>query len=276
MSTKYLRLTEIRLNGAFPQNTASIKAAQGHKGSTLMTETASRSLPLEPDLGPTRCVQRRRASHVLLTLVMDFFDLDRTFPKLRPHLPVFLASYALFNVIHLFLVPLIGNLLFPAQWNKMNRRARNNWAIHVCSQAHALIIVPLALRRLQLPELDANRAFGWNEQSGTLQAIAVAYFLWDAIDAIYNFESVGFVLHGVACTAIYLCAFKPFLAYYAARCLLWETSTIFLNNHWRFSHLAVLTEVMTLRRALDKMNRTGGTMQLLNGVFLISSFFLSG
>ncbi|CAK5277323.1 unnamed protein product [Mycena citricolor] len=189
---------------------------------------------------------------------MDFFDLDRTFPKLRPHLPVFLASYALFNVIHLFLVPLIGNLLFPAQWNKMNRRARNNWAIHVCSQAHALIIVPLALRRLQLPELDANRAFGWNEQSGTLQAIAVAYFLWDAIDAIYNFESVGFVLHGVACTAIYLCAFKPFLAYYAARCLLWETSTIFLNNHW----------------ALDKMNRTGGTMQLLNGVFLISSFFL--
>ena len=25
---------------------------------------------------------------------------------------------------------------------------------------------------------------------------------------------------------------KPFVAYYGTRCLLWETSTFFLNNHW--------------------------------------------
>jgi hypothetical protein len=47
-------------------------------------------------------------------------------------------------------------------------------AVHVCSQIHAVIILPLALRCLALPELDADRAFGWHEHSGTLQAIASA------------------------------------------------------------------------------------------------------
>jgi len=81
--------------------------------------------------------------------------------------------------------------------------------------------------------------------------------LWDSLDAIYNFENIGFVLHGILCLLIYLLSFKPFLAYYASRFLLWETSTVFLNIHW----------------ALDKTNRTGGIVQLINGVFLVLSFF---
>ncbi|KAJ6597184.1 TLC domain-containing protein [Mycena vulgaris] len=182
--------------------------------------------------------------------------IDQALPKLRPHLSVFLGSFALFNVIHLALVPIIGRLFFPS-WARMGSRTRNNWAVHICSQFHAIIIIPLALRCLALPELDADRAFGWTEASGTVQAVASGYFLWDSIDAIVNFEDLGFVLHGLACLGIYLSSFQPFLAYYASRCLLWEASTFFLNIHWM----------------LDKTNRTGSTLQLVNGVFLVATFF---
>ncbi|KAJ7709597.1 DUF887-domain-containing protein [Mycena rosella] len=189
---------------------------------------------------------------------MDLHQLvDQTLPKLRPHIPVFLASFIVFNVIHLALVPVVGGFFFPSQWTRMGARARNNWAVHTCSQLHAMIIVPLALRCLALPELDAERVFGWSERSGTVQAVASGYFLWDSIDTLVNFEDLGFVLHGLACLAIYLFSFQPFLAYYASRCLLWEASTFFLNIHW----------------ALDKTNRTGSTLQLINGIFLLATFF---
>ncbi|KAJ7137668.1 TLC domain-containing protein [Mycena epipterygia] len=184
-------------------------------------------------------------------------SIDEALPKLRPYLSLFLASFAFFTVVHGAVVPLIARVCFPSQWARLGARARNNWAVHICSQIHAVLIVPLALRCLALPELDADRAFGWHERSGTVQAVACGYFLWDSIDAILNFEDVGFVLHGLACLAIYLLSFQPFLAYYASRCLLWEASTFFLNIHWM----------------LDKTNRTGSTFQFVNGLFLIATFF---
>ncbi|KAJ7775139.1 TLC domain-containing protein [Mycena metata] len=188
---------------------------------------------------------------------MNLPTIDQALPRLNPHLSVLLTSFALFNVVHLVVVPILARVLVAAQWKDLNARARNNWAVHICSQLHAIIILPLALRCLALPELDADRAFGWHERSGTVQAVACGYFLWDTIESLVNFEDIGFVLHGLACLAIYLLSFQPFLAYYASRCLLWEASTFFLNIHW----------------ALDKMNRTGGTFQLVNGVFLLLTFF---
>ncbi|KAF7295403.1 TLC domain-containing protein [Mycena indigotica] len=185
-------------------------------------------------------------------------DVYAFLPKIQPYVSVLLGSFAFFNVIHLVAVPLFANLFFPTQWAKMNSRARNNWAIHICSQAHALVILPLAWRCIGLPELDADRAFGWHERNGTVQAIACGYFIWDTLDAIVNYDNIGFVLHGLTCGAIYLLSFIPFLGYFAPRFLLWETSTLFLNIHW----------------ALDKTNRTGGSLQLINGVLLVVSFAL--
>ncbi|KAJ7286121.1 DUF887-domain-containing protein [Mycena rebaudengoi] len=173
---------------------------------------------------------------------MDFQKaVDEALPKLHPHLPTFLASFAFFNIVHLVLVPLLARHFFSSQWKAIGARSRNSWAVHICSQIHA----------------DADRAFGWHTRSGTVQAVACGYFLWDLIDAIINFVDIGFVLHGVACLAIYLLSFKPFLAYYASRCLLWEASTFFLNIHWM----------------LDKTGRTGSRFQLINGLLLLVTFF---
>jgi len=81
--------------------------------------------------------------------------------------------------------------------------------------------------------------------------------MWDVLECLTNYEGIGFVSHGVACLLIYLCSFRPFLAYYAAHFLIWEVSTPFLNLHW----------------ALDKTKQTGSTVQLVNGVVFMTLFF---
>jgi len=179
--------------------------------------------------------------------------------KLPPYLPTFLLSFLGFTLIHLVLAPYLTRRFYPLAFSGKSRLARNNWSIHVVSQVHALIIVPYALWSIwhEPAAQNADRAFGWNPVAGYVHAIATGYFLWDTLDAMYNFIDAGFVAHGLACFLIFTMSFKPFVAYYGTRCLLWETSTIFLNNHW----------------FLDKMNRTGSQLQFVNGSLLLASFF---
>jgi len=191
----------------------------------------------------------------LETFIVDTLGLT----KFPPYLPTFLYAFIGFSVVHQVLAPLGSRKWFPVAFGSKNARARNSWSIHVVSQVHAVIIVPFALWVLwnESPARNQDRAFGWDEQVGYAHAIACGYFLWDSVDAIINFTDLGFVIHGVACFAIYSMSFKPFVAYYGTRCLLWETSTFFLNIHW----------------FLDKTNRTGSTAQFINGFFLLSAFF---
>ncbi|KJA27065.1 hypothetical protein HYPSUDRAFT_63325 [Hypholoma sublateritium FD-334 SS-4] len=177
-----------------------------------------------------------------------------------PYLPTFYGAFLVFTLIHLVIAPFVCARWFPVAYGGKGRAAKNNWAIHIVSQVHVLVVVPYALWCIvhQSPENEQDRAFGWDAQVGHVHAIAAGYFLWDTLDAIFNFIDPGFVAHGVACFAIYTMSYKPFVAYYGTRCLLWETSTLFLNNHW----------------FLDKTGRTGTRLQLVNGFFLIASFFL--
>jgi hypothetical protein len=177
--------------------------------------------------------------------------------KLPQHADTILLSFAIFTAIHLVIAPIVLSSLALESFEKGSRRARNNWSIHVVSLAHVVAVIPLSLRCLQIPALAADRAFGWDDRAGFVQAIACGYFLWDSLDAIINFIDIGFVVHGLACFTIYIIGFKPFLSYYGVRCLFWETSTFFLNIHW----------------FLDKTSQTGGKLQLVNGGFLLATFF---
>ncbi|KAF9532161.1 TLC domain-containing protein [Crepidotus variabilis] len=180
--------------------------------------------------------------------------------KFPPFLPTFYAAFLGFTLIHLGLAPYFSARWFPVAFGAKGRGAKNNWSIHVVSQVHALIIVPYAawciLHEASESSLQ-DRVFGWDSRAGHLFAIACGYFVWDTLDASINFIDAGFVAHGVACTLIYSMVFTPFVAYYGARCLLWETSTIFLNNHW----------------FLDKLGRTGTRIQAINGICLLGAFF---
>ncbi|KIY73261.1 hypothetical protein CYLTODRAFT_417226 [Cylindrobasidium torrendii FP15055 ss-10] len=214
-------------------------------------------------------------SSSLLSMTIDLtktpFKMTDPFKPLRSlaisaglaHLPEnvhrVVASFAFFAFLHLVAAPILSRALAPRVYTNLSRRGKNTWNIHIVSQAHVLIIVPLALWTMAgAPELAQDKAFGWSEERvGLLTSVASGYFLWDTLDAIINFTSVGFVLHGFVALCIFVGSFRPFVAFFTTRCLLWELSTFFLNVHW----------------FCDKTGMTGSKLQLINGLCLLSTFF---
>ncbi|KIY69101.1 DUF887-domain-containing protein [Cylindrobasidium torrendii FP15055 ss-10] len=179
--------------------------------------------------------------------------------RLPENLHHILASVLFFSVIHLVVAPVVSMTFFKDVYGKMGSEARNNWCIHVVSQVNVLILVPLAMwTMVHAPELDQDRIFGWSDNGvGLLLSVACGYFIWDTADAIINYTELGFVVHGLVALCIYMGSFGPFGAFFTVRCLLWEVSTFFLNIHW----------------FLDKTGRTGTLFQMVNGGFLLLSFF---
>lgn len=191
--------------------------------------------------------------------IEHFFGHTLGLTKLPPHIPTILWSFAAFTFIHLVLAPWVCSRWFAKSYGSKSRAAKNSWAVHIVSQVHSVIIVTVAFCAVltETPDLELDKAFGWSDTTGFVHGIAVGYFIWDSLDAIINYVNLGFVAHGIACTLVYGLSYRPFVAYYGTRCLLWEISTFFLNIHW----------------FLDKTGNTGTNFQLINGIFLLSSFF---
>ncbi|EJD44180.1 hypothetical protein AURDEDRAFT_114429 [Auricularia subglabra TFB-10046 SS5] len=125
--------------------------------------------------------------------------------------------------------------------------------------AHALLVLPLTYAAMQSERLATDKAFAWDPRAGITFAVACGYFLWDIVHSTTHFAGAGFVAHAIACFSVYILGFTPFLAYYGVRCLMFEASTPFLNIHWY----------------LLKTGRGGGKLAMINGVFLLTSFFLA-
>ncbi|KAH9989938.1 DUF887-domain-containing protein [Russula vinacea] len=176
---------------------------------------------------------------------------------LPDHLHTLFISTVGFAAVHHLAAPEFARFLLGKKgWDALGSRERVGWQSRVASLVHALLILPLAARCLHLPALAADRAFGWDPRVGTLFAVTSGYFLWDSIVSLVHYEGMGFVIHGWTCLIIYFNGFRPFLAYYGPRFMLWELSTPFLNIHWM----------------LDKTGQTGSPLQLVNGLILISTF----
>ncbi|KAI9190358.1 hypothetical protein H9P43_001792 [Blastocladiella emersonii ATCC 22665] len=149
--------------------------------------------------------------------------------------------------------------LFPTAYRQLSPIKRLDWDVHVVSSVHALVIVSLVFPLLSDPVLNASKVFGYTHAAGTAYAIACGYFLWDTLfSLVYVREfGVGFLVHGIACLAVYLFSFRPFLLYYGSVFLLYELSTPFLNAHW----------------FMDKSGWAGSKLQLANGVVFLTTFF---
>jgi len=184
----------------------------------------------------------------------DFFELR--------HLPAHFPTFV-FAVVFYQLVFFLGGVLSPVfsahykDERKLAKKTRYQWKVKCVSQANAILVVWMSVPVLAIPELELDKAFGWNDTVGRLCAMSCGYFFWDVLETLYANAGLPFLIHGVACLCIFGMGFRPFIAYYGARSLLWEVSTPFLNIHWW----------------LDKTERTGSLFQMINGAFLISTFF---
>lgn len=133
--------------------------------------------------------------------------------------------------------------------------------------------------------MDArSRVWGYTGAMGMTQGLSAGYFLWDLWTGVMDFDVHGWgvVAHAASALAVSSLGFvrflyffpcmvvcelvvrdeanllvqRPFLNYYGMNFILYELSTPFLNIHW----------------FMDKLNLTGSTAQLVNGITLIATF----
>ncbi|KAJ8659189.1 hypothetical protein O0I10_005228 [Lichtheimia ornata] len=155
----------------------------------------------------------------------------------------------------------LSPLLFPKAFQHFKGYTPTNWHIHVVSTLHAVIITIGSLVILSDGNLSQNRVFGYSPFAANIYSISCGYFVWDVITAILYIKNQGvsMVCHGVAAFLVLFLSYRPFINYYGAVFLLYEASTPFLNFNW----------------FMDKLGWTGSKAQLVNGIFLISIFFLA-
>jgi hypothetical protein len=131
-------------------------------------------------------------------------------PTLPLHIHEILIMAGIYEVINSYVSPMLSSRFFPAQYNKLSRRKKVNWNVHVVSFVQSTLISILALWVMVVDEerkgMDAlERVHGYTGAAAMIQAFGAAYFLWDLyITAVYiDLFGVGMLAHAVSALLVY-------------------------------------------------------------------------
>ncbi|EUC31211.1 hypothetical protein COCCADRAFT_28035 [Bipolaris zeicola 26-R-13] len=192
--------------------------------------------------------------------VTDYLSLN-TLPL---HFHEVAAAYVLYDVTYRFIAPAFSRIFFPRVYATFNARTKLNWDVHIVSFVQSTLICALALWVMwtdkELNSMDrVERVHGYTGASGLIQAFAGGYFLWDLVITVQNVKifGIGMLFHAISALCVFSLGFRPFVNYYACTFILYELSSPFLNIHW----------------FCDKLNMTGSTVQFVNGLMLLFTFF---
>ncbi|KAJ1967610.1 hypothetical protein H4R35_006662 [Dimargaris xerosporica] len=180
--------------------------------------------------------------------------------KLADHWPVLAFGFLGCTLVY-YASALLSPLVFRQTFRKLRPFQQVNWHIHVVSLAHCLLALYLSIPLINHPSLIYDMIEGYWYYYANIAAISCGYFLWDSIVSLrYIRETgIGFAIHGLSALGVFLLSFRPFITPYGPVFIMFELSTPFLNIHW----------------FMDKLGLTGSVFQLVNGVFLLASFFLA-
>ncbi|KAK6343189.1 hypothetical protein TWF730_010789 [Orbilia blumenaviensis] len=186
------------------------------------------------------------------------------FTTLPKHFHEVIGAFLLYHITNVYLSPLISPLLFPKTYLSFNKRNRINWDIHVVSLVQSTLICIISLYTMfvdrERSAMDAKqRVWGYTGLLGMTQAFGAGYFLWDLMVSTQylNIFGPGLLAHAICALCVFSLGFRPFVNYYAPTFLLYELSSPFLNFHW----------------FMDKLEMTGSSLQLANGICLLVVFF---
>ncbi|KAF2169446.1 hypothetical protein M409DRAFT_20665 [Zasmidium cellare ATCC 36951] len=203
----------------------------------------------------------------LITLTQPLAD-ALALPTLPLHIHEAIFAFLLYTSIGIFVSPAISRAFFPEKYNKLNRRTRINWDVHVVSLVQSVIISAFSLyvifvdeeRKVLRPRSEwEGRIWEYTGMSGLCQSFALGYFLWDLIMCSVHVDIFGWgmLAHAVSALSVFALGYRPFVYFYAPIFLLYELSSPFLNVHW----------------FCDKLDLTGSAVQAINGAFLVGTFF---
>ncbi|KAF1946068.1 DUF887-domain-containing protein [Clathrospora elynae] len=206
--------------------------------------------PLPPPEILVRCVQP----------IADFLS----FKTLPLHVHEVIVAFTFYSVTKRYISPAVSRFLFPRIYPAFNARTKLGWDVHFVSFVQSTLVCSLALwvkwKDSELSQMDTmERVHGYTGASGLVQAFAGGYFLWDLAVTARNVRvfGVGMLFHAICALCVFSLGFRPFINYYACTFILYELSSPFLNIHW----------------FCDKLNMTGSTIQLVNGIVLLVTFF---
>ncbi|CUS15579.1 unnamed protein product [Tuber aestivum] len=184
------------------------------------------------------------------------------------HIHQVIFALVIYHLIFL-ISPTLSAFIFPKTYRNFDRRTKVNWDVHVVSLVQSILICTLAIwAAYHDPERDAwskdeasmmKRTFGYSPIQGAVQAYAEGYFVWDLLMSAWHLDifGLGFLAHAASAVIVFSLGFRPFVNYWACVFVLFEISSPFLNIHW----------------FCDKTGMTGSLLQLINGFFLLTSFF---
>ncbi|KAI5451191.1 hypothetical protein NCC49_002067 [Naganishia albida] len=185
--------------------------------------------------------------------------IDTLLPHLRDHLPMLFKSTILFFAIQSASYTL-SPVVFPKTMRGMSRKERIEWSSKTVALVHAVLIIPMALKTYNDPELRRDPIFGYSPRVGNVLAFTCGHFIWDTVDSLFN-ASVGFVVHAIACLAVFGFSFRPFCAYFGPSFLLWELSTPMLNLRYFFGKFG--------------LDQKFPALSLVNDLLFVAAFFFA-
>ncbi|TPX45270.1 hypothetical protein SeMB42_g04074 [Synchytrium endobioticum] len=185
-----------------------------------------------------------------------FFD-QIGLPLLNTHGYTVLKSLGVWQCLYILSHPISSYM--SSTYKKITPTKQAEWCSRLVSTAHALVVCYLSIPLLSDPVLSRDKVFAFTEGASHTASVTIGYFLWDTIVSLYSVETAGpsFLFHALISLIAFLLTMQPFLMYFIGPFLLFEISTPLLNINW----------------FCDKLNMTGSTLQLINGILLILSFF---
>ncbi|KAI4710955.1 hypothetical protein J4E89_004545 [Alternaria sp. Ai002NY15] len=192
--------------------------------------------------------------------VADFLNMK----SLPLHFHEVAIAFTFYQIIFSYGAPAISRFFFPRIYANFTARTKLNWDVHIVSFVQSTLVCGMALWVMwtdkELNQMDSTeRVHGYTGASGLIQAMAGGYFLWDLVITLQNVKAfgTGMLFHAICALCVFSLGFRPFVNYYACTFILYELSSPFLNIHW----------------FCDKLNMTGTTIQLVNGIILLCTFF---
>jgi len=112
------------------------------------------------------------------------------FAHLAPFIPTVLQSLGIWVGLQI-LSSKISPKLFPQTWSSLKPATRTSWNVHWVALVHAAVITPLTARVwwkvYQQGGMDGdhilarNRLYAFDQEAGSVYAIALGYFIWDSV-----------------------------------------------------------------------------------------------
>ncbi|CDK28267.1 unnamed protein product [Kuraishia capsulata CBS 1993] len=197
-------------------------------------------------------------AHVRVPLV-DEYLMPLVHGRLQNHIHELVSTVILYQIVFV-LARLYLRFLNPSLNKTISPKTRVDFSIRIVSMFQSIVIL-LAIMPLFCNEhLAQHRVFAVSPYAGMVSAAAAGYFVWDSLISLayVRLFGIGYLIHGVVSSAMFLIGASGYIHFYAPHFLLFELSTPFLNVRWF---------------ALKFPDRFGPRIALVNNAILILIFF---